>query len=211
MKLRPEDLEKEGYILLDTLEHEELVFFVKKYLYRRGFWPVFYFGFILILLITIVLLIRSKTGPGEFSASKAWGNTALGFALSFMLIPLHEYIHAIAYRICGAREVTYDADFKKMVFMAIAHRFVAGAREFAFIAIAPFAVITLFAFMLIPVAQGYQAYILLGLIFTHAAFCGGDIAMLGYLRFHKDKDIATWDDKVNKVSYFFGKPKEIRR
>lgn len=205
MKAAPEDLEQAGYILLDRLEHRDLVPFVKKYLYRRGFWPVAYLIFILVNLGFIALLIRNGLSSGHHTASAMLGYTALGFVPTFLLIPLHEFIHAAAYRICGATAISFDADCKKLVFMAMAHRFVAGTRAFGLIAIAPLAVISLLALMLIPLAQGYQVYLLAGLLFTHTTFCGGDIAMLSYLRFHRDKHIATWDDKVNKVSYFYGK------
>jgi len=208
MKLAPENLEKIGYLLLDTLEHKELVPFVRKHLYRFRFWPLFYFGFSVFMLAVIGTMFGNGVASStKFNFSDALGNTALGFALAFLLIPLHEYLHAIAYRLCGAKEVSYDADLKKMVFMAIAHRFVAGAKEFRFVAIAPFAIISLLGFATIPFLTGYQVYIALGLIFTHAAFCGGDFAMLAYLDFHKDKDVVTWDDKENKVSYFYWKPK----
>jgi hypothetical protein len=71
----------------------------------------------------------------------------------------------------------------------------------------PFATISLIVFALIPFLSEYHCYAALGLIFTHAAFCGGDFAMLSYLDFHKNKEVVTWDDKKNKVTYFFWKPK----
>jgi len=207
MNLKPEDLEKNGYVLIDRLDHEDLIPFVRKYLYRPGFWPIFFFGFCLLLLVIIGLLIRNGAVSGQFIASKAWGNAAIGFALTFLLIPLHEYIHAVVYRLCGARKVSYDADLRRFIFMAIAHRFVAGANEFRLVAIAPFATISIVAASIIPFLTGSHIFIILGLIFAHATCCSGDFAMLSYLNFHRDKHIVTWDDDENKVSYFYGKPK----
>lgn len=206
MKLTPEELENNGYQLIEKLDHFELVPFVKKYLYRFGFWPFFFLAFNFALLAIIGGMIATAIAVEELDGSRALGSTAIGFGLAFLLIPLHEFIHAMAYRICGAKEVTYDADLKMLVFMAIAHRFVAAKNEFRFVAIAPFAVISLLAFAAIPFCSGYQTYTLLGLIFTHAAFCGGDFAMLSYFSYHKHMDLVTWDDKENKVSYFLGKP-----
>jgi len=206
MKLTPEELENHGYRLIEKLNHHELIPFVKKYLYRVSFWPVFFLAFNFTLLAIIGGMIGKAIAVEELDASRALGSTAIGLGLAFLLIPLHEFIHAIAYRICGAEEVTYDADLKKMVFMAIAHRFVATKNEFRFVAIAPFAVISLLAFAAIPFFSGYQTYTILGLIFTHAAFCGGDFAMSGYYSCHKHMEVVTWDDKENKVSYFLGKP-----
>lgn len=208
MKLSPESLESNGYQLIDRLDHKELVPFIQQYLFQKSFWPVSFLGFILLMLAAIGLMIGAgiSTHP-YFNTNDAFVKLSLGFASAFLLIPLHEYIHTIAYRLCGAREVTYDADLKKLIFMAMAHRFVAGAGEFRFIAIAPFATISLLGFATMPFLGGYHIYNALGLVFMHAAFCGGDFAMLAYLDFHKDKEVVTWDDKVNKVSWFYGKPK----
>jgi hypothetical protein len=156
MKLTPEELENNGYQLIEKLDHKELIPFVKKYLYRFSFWPVFFFVFNFALLAIIGGMIGKAIAVEGLDGSLALGNTAIGFALAFLLIPLHEFIHAIAYRICGAKEVTYDADLKKLVFMAIAHRFVAGKNEFRFVAIAPFTLISLLALAAIPFFSGYQ-------------------------------------------------------
>lgn len=206
MNLSPEELESNGYKLIETLEHKELVPFVKRYLYRYGFWPLGYLAFLLLMLLTIGALAGYMIAMKQsIHFQDILGKTFIGFALSFLLIPLHEYIHAIAYRVCGAREVSYDADLKKMVFMAIAHRFVAGAKEFRFVAIAPFAAISILAFAVTPFLGGHYIFTAMGLIFMHAAFCGGDFAMLSYLDLHKDKEVVTWDDNENKVTYFYGK------
>jgi len=206
MNLSPEELESNGYKLIETLEHKELVPFVKRYLYRYGFWPLGYLAFLLLMLLTIGALAGYMIAMKQsIHFQDILGKTFIGFALSFLLIPLHEYIHAIAYRVCGAREVSYDADLKKMVFMAIAHRFVAGAKEFRVVAIAPFAAISILAFAVTPFLGGHNIFTAMGLIFMHAAFCGGDFAMLSYLDLHKDKEVVTWDDNENKVTYFYGK------
>lgn len=207
LKLTPENLESEGYLLLDKLEHKDLLPFVRKYLYQYSLWPIIYFAINIILLALMGGLIGKSIASQQMETSKALGYTGLGFAFVFLLIPLHEYIHAVAYRICGAKEVTFDADFKKMVFMAMAHRFVTSSRELIFIALAPISFISMAILLFIPFTSGYQIYAALGLLLTHSAFCGGDFAMLSYSYSHKDKTVVTWDDKVNKVSYFYGKSK----
>lgn len=194
MKLTPEELESNGYQLIEKLDHKELIPFVKKYLYRFSFWPVFFLAFSITLLAIMGGMIGKAIAVEELDGSKALGSTAIGFALAFLLIPLHEFIHAIAYRFCGAKEVTFDADLKLLVFMAIAHRFVAGKKDLQLVAIAPFALISLLALAAIPFSSVYQIYTIVGLIFTHAAFCSGDFAMLSYYSYHKNTEVVTWDD-----------------
>lgn len=207
MKTEPELLENSGYFLLDKLDHKELVPFVQQYLFRWSFWSLFYLLFSLVSFTTLVFhFINGYFSYPEFALKDALSKTMLGFGSAFLLIPLHEYLHAIAYRLCGAREVSYDADLKKLVFMAIAHRFVASSREFRFVAMTPFGFISLAAIATLPFLPGNYTFSALALVFTHAAFCGGDFAMLSYLEFHKGKAVVTWDDKVNKVTWFYGKP-----
>jgi hypothetical protein len=38
--------------------------------------------------------------------------------------------------------------------------------------------------------------------------CSGDFGILSYFELHKDKEVVTYDDIENKISYFYGRVKE---
>jgi hypothetical protein len=89
--------------------------------------------------------------------------------------------------------------------MAMADQFVASRREFRLVALAPFLLINLvsiFLFFTVPLAWTYTV---LGTLLTHTAFCSGDFGLLSYFEFHQDKEVVTYDDKENQVSYFYGR------
>lgn len=107
MKIRPEELTENGYVLLDKLGHQELVPFIRTY-------------------------IRKKT---KFS---------------------------------------------------------------------PFLVVTTTLTILLFVVNPAWTLTIAGILLTHTAMCSGDFAILSYFEFHKDKQVVTFDDKENGVSYFYG-------
>ena len=40
--------------------------------------------------------------------------------------------------------------------------------------------------------------------------CSGDFGLLSYFEFNKDKQVVTYDDIENKISYFYGHTSESK-
>ena len=203
MKISPDALSAPRYTLLDKLDHNNLIPFVQRYLYKKTFSTLLYLFFnlagIIGTLIYIIVVIRS----GNISMGKSLSHLSYGIALTFLLIPLHEYIHVLAYKSLGAVKTSYDANLKKFYFLAIADKFVANKKEFRIVALAPFIAISLALFCLLPfVAVNWQIS-LLGIFITHTACCSGDFGMLGYFDYYKDKIVLTYDDRQEKTTYFY--------
>ena len=135
-------------------------------------------------------------------------NLSYGLAIAFLLLPIHEFIHVLAYRSQGAVHTSYNANLKKFYFLAVADQFVASKKEFQIVALAPFVVITSVGFVLLFFTTPLWSMTVLGALLTHTAFCSGDFGLLSYFDFHKDKEIVTYDDKESRVSYFYGLKKE---
>ena len=58
MNITPSQLEQNGYVLQDKLDHKELIPFIKENLNRRGITAFVYYGINLVfLLIAIVMII----------------------------------------------------------------------------------------------------------------------------------------------------------
>jgi hypothetical protein len=49
---------------------------------------------------------------------------------------------------------------------------------------------------------------IVGILLTHTAMCSGDFGLLSYFEYNKKKQVVTYDDIENKVSYFYGLPEE---
>ncbi|MEM6346898.1 MAG: DUF3267 domain-containing protein [Bacteroidota bacterium] len=212
MNIRPQDLARLGYEQLDELDHTELIPFVQENLARRNFWSLFYWTINVLGFLGIILLFWKAIAWEDMSFWSGLKYTAFGVSASLLLIPLHEAIHALAYKIVGAKKTSYDANWRQFYFMAIADKFVANRREFQVVALAPFVVIstallTPAIFLSLPWQFGLGA-----LVLTHASFCAGDFGLLSYFAFRRHYEVVTYDDKANKISFFFGKrsaePKE---
>ena len=157
MKINPKDLADNGYTLLDKLDHKELVPFVRMYLKKKTFSSNLYTAINLLLLAFLLFLVYWAFSNSQIAKAQIIGQISYGIQLAFLLIPLHEYIHVLAYKSQGALETSYDANIKKFYFMALANNFVASKKEFKIVALAPFVVITSIGLLLIPfLSIGFQ-------------------------------------------------------
>jgi hypothetical protein len=209
MKLTPEELTRNGYVLLDKLEHKDLIPFVKVYLKKHTPISVFYkFSNVAIMGLIIVWFCKSYN-TNTFNLSKNLAYFLYGFALAFTLIPIHEYIHVLAYKALGAANTSCDVNWKKFYFLAIADKFVANKREFQIVALAPFVVISVTLILLLFFTNQLWTFAIIATLLTHTAFSSGDFGMISYFYHQNDKDVITYDDKENSVSYFYGKAKQM--
>lgn len=141
MKIRSEEV-MQNYLLLDKLEHEELIPFIKKYLNRRSAISFFYYSLNILLLLLGSIAIYANITYLNANIGNVIFHYCFGSTVSFLLIPIHEYIHVLAYKYVGASETSLDCNLKKFYFMALADKFVANRKEFTLIALAPFVVIS---------------------------------------------------------------------
>lgn len=212
MKIRPEELSENNYVLLDQLDHKELVPFVQTYLKKRTKYSMLYYlSNLTVFGLAVYFIVEGYHHP-DYNLGKRFTHFAYGLALAFVVLPLHEYLHVLAYKSQGATNTSYDANFKKLYFMALADKFVANKKEFEMVALAPFVVITTVLTGLFFVVNAHWVLTLAGVLLAHTAMCSGDFGLLSYFEFHKDKETVTYDDVENKISYFYGragKEKEV--
>ncbi len=205
MKIKPDELIDNGYVQLDNLGHRELIPFVRTYLKKRTPISLFYTFSNVVIASLIVFWFWKSYGTDSFNLGNAFTHFSYGLAIAFGLIPIHEYIHVLAYKSQGALNTSYDANLKKFYFMALADQFVANKKEFRIVAMAPFLTITATLIALLFFTSQLWTFTILGVLLTHTAFSSGDFGMLSYFDFHKDKDVVTYDDNKNSISYFYGK------
>lgn len=207
MKLTPQTLTEAGYTLEVAFNHEELIEFLQPYMKARS-WPVFvYNGVMAVALAVLIALAVYDYAQGTHSFGTLLAYTGYGVTLAFLSIPVHEYLHVLAYRYVGAEQTSYGVNWRKFYFMALAHEFVASREAFRIVALTPFGVLTLLALLGVVLAwSSAWVYTAVGFILIHTAFCGGDFALLSYFATHSHLDIVTYDDVTNNTSYFYSKP-----
>jgi hypothetical protein len=208
MKIRPDELTEKGYVLLDKLEHKELVPFIRTYMKKRTKYSVLYYvsNFIVFGLVGY-FFVQGYNLP-TYSFGERFTHFSYGLAIAFALLPLHEYIHVLAYKSQGATNTSYDANLKKFYFMALADKFVANKKEFEVVALAPFIAITTTLIILLFVATTNWTLTISSVLLAHTAMCSGDFGLLSFFEFHKDKEPVTYDDIENKISYFYRQTSE---
>ncbi|MGF1636007.1 MAG: DUF3267 domain-containing protein [Cyclobacteriaceae bacterium] len=203
MKIRPEALENNGYILQDSLHFDEIIPFVKEYMNKKTFASIFYFSFNILLIGLLGLDIGKKMATGSFDKIENMYFLFSGILLALLLLPVHELIHLIAFKVLGAKKVSLDMNLKKFYFLAMADGFVVNKWEFRFIAILPFLLISIgLGFGWYWVDQPWS-YTFFGALIVHSAMCSGDFGLLSYFDFQKNLDVLTYDDKKNRVSHFY--------
>lgn len=204
MQYTPESLEEKGYVVKEVLEHQDLIPFVRAQYKSLNIFTIGYFAANAVFFGMGTFTFFNGLKLSE-SIGEQLGYFGMGFAIAFALIPLHEFIHVLAYKIRGAKQTSYDANWKKFYFMAVAHRFVANYKDFLVVALAPFVVISLALICLMTAAGPDWDRTIAGILFAHAAMCSGDFALLSYMFKYRKKEMVTYDDAENKVSYFLVK------
>ncbi|MEO5893748.1 MAG: DUF3267 domain-containing protein [Ferruginibacter sp.] len=210
MKLKSEELTKNNYIFLDKMEHKDLIPFVKEFLKKKTIASIFYYLSNIVFIALLLFFFMKFYRFGYFNINKGLLYLSFGIAVAFALIPIHEFIHVLAYKSQGAMQTSYDVNLKKFYFLAIADKFVANKKEFKIVALAPFIFISLILTGLLFFTGKLGSIAILTALSTHASFCSGDFALLSYFEYHKDKEVVTYDDKDNKISFFYGKTQQTK-
>jgi len=122
---------------------------------------------------------------------------------AILVIPLHELLHALAFKFLGAKNVSIHAQWDRMLFYAIADKFVMSSREFVFLALTPFVLINFTLIFGIFFLHSEWKVISVVFLFFHLTGCIGDFALLGYLYKNRFSKILNYDDKDLQMSYFY--------
>ena len=132
--------EKDGYQVIDSFIYDDIKTFLERNKPRKNhiIWIVFISGFFILFFIGFAMgkLWSDSLSFSQFGIQilKCVVFSILGCAL---IIPVHEFIHWIAYKKEGANDVRFGAIWKSFVFYAAAHNFAADYKTFRRIALAP--------------------------------------------------------------------------
>lgn len=204
MKADPEWLASHGFEIDAELTHQDLLPFIKKYLFRKNPITLFYLFFNVAGALSLVIAGVFFGLSGKCTFGEIVTYVSYGCGIPFLLIPIHEGLHGLAYKYCGAEKVSYDVNWKQLYFMAIADKFVANRKAFYIVGLTPFIVISL-KLVAISIIFPYPSVIItmISTIFIHGSMCAGDFGLLSYFVSHAGKEVVTYDDREAGKSYFF--------
>lgn len=124
-------------------------------------------------------------------------------AAPVLLIPFHEGLHLIPFRMAGAKDIRCGADLRQGIIYVTAHRFVADLRLFSIVAFTPFVIITAAIIVTMIFCSPWGKWVLSLALFAHTTMCAGDTALIGFMGGFRNRNVYTWDDADRKEAYFY--------
>jgi hypothetical protein len=184
--------------IIAEVEHTNLVPFLKPQLTLNRIWGRVYWLFNAATILFIIYYLIASHASFDDSVK----NLGLGFALFFILLPVHEGIHALAYKLMGAPQIGFGADWRKFIFYAVADQFVIGERKFMVVALSPFVLINV-SLLLFMILFPPSTLLFLGALSLHTAGCFGDFALVSFMHHHSERRIVTMDSVAENKTFFF--------
>ncbi len=213
VKLTPENLtDPDKYELLAEVDHRQ----IKKFIFEQVIPGVplirLYSIYQIIMLLLMVFLIGNAVVL--FVRGKADALTHIGYAVLFsftVLILLHEFLHAVAYWLCGIRNLKVGAAWRRFIFYVTADREVIDCRTFRIVAYTPLVFIKTCCMVwgFLSWNSGL-AYFFFSVMAVHSLFCAGDMALLAFFNIHKDREIYHYDDTKQGRSFFYARKQAIK-
>jgi hypothetical protein len=194
------ELASPQYELIAQFTHRELAGFVIDYFFRRRSWLTHAHHAMSLATLGAIIAIAYVQ---HRSILRCLAEFALALvALFIVILPLHELLHAAAYRLAGARDVRWEYSARMAAVWVIAHHFVAETRAFLFVALAPFVVLNALLIALAIVFPQYAVFLLFVLLW-HLHGSIGDWSLMNVVWLHRDRGFWTYDDAEAGRSFFY--------
>ena len=200
------------YSLIEILEHSKIKsLIIKEFKINRG-WSRIAMVYQFIGMIVFAFFL-TFTIISELKHDIQTNLIYLGFGTLFsltILIVIHELIHAVAYLLTGARQLSFGMQIKKFIFYVISDKEVLNYHQFKIVALAPALVISILSLTaLLIFNQQPVFYYFLPIFGLHSIFCTGDFGLLCFFQNRSHQEILTFDVKSEGKTYFYGKEKNI--
>jgi hypothetical protein len=188
--------------LIEVLDHCNLVPAINAFL-RRGK-PVLAAYILVNLLSFAVVVLWIRIGQAHWGDRLAYAGS--GLAVGYLvLVPIHEAVHGLAYRICGAQNVRIHIRWRTLTAYCTADGFAISGKQFLLVCLAPFAVISPFLLMagaLLPKV----APLIGGALVLHTGACSGDFGMVALTLRHKVDSFWIYDSNGEGKTYIYDIP-----
>ncbi len=194
---------EESYTKILELNFDEMIPFVLSNIKKKGLMSGLFIAINVIGLLSIGVFTICGIYTGWIPWSRFLIQLFLGIlAGSIIVIPFHELLHGLAYKILGAKKIKFGANLQQFFFFVTADRFLVNRKELYFLALLPFGALNI---VLLMVALFWlpQYSILFGfLLLSHNLMCIGDFALTNYVTNEKE-EVFTYDEPENKKSFFY--------
>ncbi|WP_346317582.1 DUF3267 domain-containing protein [Chitinophaga sp. YIM B06452] len=201
-----ESLREQGYTEYARFSFSELAVPLQQGLRSGNIYATTFFIFILLGFGGIGAFIAHFLLTDRLTGGQIAGWMLAGIPATLLLVPLHELIHGWMFRWYGAKDVRYGVIWKKLMFYAVAHAFAVNYRQFRYIALAPFLVISLLLIAAFLMVSAPWKALLLGVLVFHALCCAGDFGLCAYFYRFRGRQPLSFDDADQDMTYFYARP-----
>lgn len=184
--------------LLVFRHDEDLGAQLRPFLYTRGLIPTIYWISNLVSLL-FLLLLTFQHRPISYGITYAFTGIGFGYLL---LLPLHESLHALTYRLLGFSQVSVVYLLRSLTAFCVADKQVLDSNQFRLVCLAPSVVINPILILAIGLTRGVPQILFAGALFLHVAAASGDLALVNVLRIHKTHRLYTYDEVELKTTRF---------
>ncbi len=205
MKYSVNELQDENnFRLVHTLSLNEMVRFVFNQLRNSNAAIVAFYGFTFCSFVWMASSFFFILLPGHYGLARILLNCFLGFIIwPIILIPVHEIIHAVVYKLVGAPGITFGIKPDSYLFYVTADKYVIGKNSFLVVAFTPFIIITVLLALLTFFTDNPLSWSFITCLFVHTTMCAGDFAIAGFFLVHSDQEMYTYDDTEKEETYFY--------
>lgn len=200
-----ESLREQGYTEYARFSFSELAVPLQQGLRSGNIYATIFFIFILLGFGGIGAFIAHFLLTDRLTGGQIAGWMLAGIPATLLLVPLHELIHGWMFRWYGAKDVRYGVIWKKLMFYAVAHAFAVNYRQFRYIALAPFAVISLLLIAAFLMVSAPWKALLLGVLVFHSLCCAGDFGLCAYFYRFRGRQPLSFDDADQDMTYFYAR------
>jgi len=197
MRLTPEKLQQ-NFTLHEKVDASNFNAFIKKQGWKSYKWRILFWSLILIFIVITASLILATNKP----ILQRLAFAALGILIASLLVPFHEFIHFLMYKLFGARDVSLSFYPRKGYALTRANRFVVNGREMKWIALAPFFIISSSGMLLLFFWDDVWKIAVSAMILFHATLCHADFLIVDYL-LEDDAEILMYDDVEEGVTHIY--------
>jgi hypothetical protein len=142
--------------------------------------------------------------PGRWGLMTILFQSICGFIIwPILLIPIHELLHALVYKVAGAPSLKFGFKPEKFLFYVSADNYVIEKKWFLPVAFTPFLIISGILILLNLLSSYPLAWSFAVCLFVHTTMCIGDFALAGFFTQFTGKEVYTYDDVENSKTYFY--------
>ena len=187
--------------VIADVAHSDVIPFVRQHLYHQS-WVTTLYWLLNVAAVGVIYIFWRRSG---LPILDAFPQVCLGMAAGYvLLLPIHEHLHGLAYRLVGARRVKVRYNPNRFTALCEAPGAVVSGGEFIFVCLTPIVLLNpLLAVLAFTLTKAKLALMSAGALLLHTGGCSGDVGLVNFVWQHRECRTFTVDDADQQRARFF--------